>query len=46
MGMIAQLSRSRQVIAVELQGHGRTADINRDFSYESLADDIAGCSTT
>src|SRR5688500_1183195 len=39
--MIAQLSESRQVIAVELQGHGRTADINRDFSYENLADDIA-----
>src|ERR671922_2458801 len=39
--MIAQLSRSRQVIAVEMQGHGRTADINRDFSYENLASDIA-----
>jgi pimeloyl-ACP methyl ester carboxylesterase len=40
-GMIAQLSGSRQVIAVEMQGHGRTADIDRDFSYEHLADDIA-----
>jgi pimeloyl-ACP methyl ester carboxylesterase len=40
-GMIAQLSKSRQVIAVEMQGHGRTADINRDFSYENLADHIA-----
>jgi pimeloyl-ACP methyl ester carboxylesterase len=39
--MIAQLSKGRQVIAVEMQGHGRTADINRDFSYENLADDIA-----
>jgi len=39
--MIAQLSKTRQVIAVEMQGHGRTADINRDFSYENLADDIA-----
>jgi pimeloyl-ACP methyl ester carboxylesterase len=29
------------VIAVELQGHGRTADIKRDFSYEHLADDVA-----
>ena len=38
---IAMLAKSRQVIAVEMQGHGRTADINRDFSYESLADDIA-----
>src|SRR5688572_7241262 len=24
-----------------MQGHGRTADINRNFSYEKLADDIA-----
>jgi pimeloyl-ACP methyl ester carboxylesterase len=39
--MIAELSTTRQVIAVEMQGHGRTADINRDFSYENLADDIA-----
>jgi pimeloyl-ACP methyl ester carboxylesterase len=39
--LIAALSTSRQVIAVEMQGHGRTADIDRDFSYENLADDIA-----
>ena len=39
--MIAALSKTRRVIAVEMQGHGRTADIERDFSYESLADDIA-----
>jgi pimeloyl-ACP methyl ester carboxylesterase len=39
--MIAQLSKGRQVIAVEMQGHGRTADINREFSYEHLADDTA-----
>jgi pimeloyl-ACP methyl ester carboxylesterase len=30
------------VIAVELQGHGRTADIDRPLSYEAMADDIAG----
>src|SRR5688572_23439867 len=40
-GMIAHLSKSRKVIAVEMQGHGRTADVDRDFSYEVLADDIA-----
>ena len=40
-GWIGVLSKARTVIAVEMQGHGRTADINRDFSYESLADDIA-----
>jgi pimeloyl-ACP methyl ester carboxylesterase len=40
-GMIERLSKSRRVIAVEMQGHGRTADIDRDFRYETLADDIA-----
>jgi pimeloyl-ACP methyl ester carboxylesterase len=40
-GWLGELSKSRKVIAVEMQGHGRTADIGRDFSYESLADDIA-----
>lgn len=38
---IAALAKTRQVIAVEMQGHGRTADINRDFSYDNLSDDIA-----
>ena len=38
---IGELSKTRKVIAVEMQGHGRTADIKRDFSYESLADDVA-----
>lgn len=41
-GWIEELSKSRQVIAVEMQGHGRTADIERDFAFESLADDVAG----
>jgi len=39
--MIARLSKTRQVIAVEMQGHGRTADIKGDFNYENLADDVA-----
>jgi len=39
--MIKLLSPHRKVIAVEMQGHGRTADTKRDFSYENLADDIA-----
>jgi pimeloyl-ACP methyl ester carboxylesterase len=30
------------VIAVDLQAHGRTADINRPISYESMADDVSG----
>jgi pimeloyl-ACP methyl ester carboxylesterase len=31
---------SRQVIAVELQGHGHTAVTEREMSLENLADDI------
>jgi pimeloyl-ACP methyl ester carboxylesterase len=39
--IIPRLAESRQVIALELQGHGRTGDIaNRPLSYEALADDI------
>ncbi len=40
-GWISELSKTRRVIAVEMQGHGRTADISRAFSFENLADDIA-----
>jgi pimeloyl-ACP methyl ester carboxylesterase len=40
-GWIGELSKTRTVIALEMQGHGRTADIKRDFSYENLADDVA-----
>jgi pimeloyl-ACP methyl ester carboxylesterase len=39
--LIPQLSKTRQVIAAEMQGHGRTADIDRPFSFESMADDVA-----
>jgi pimeloyl-ACP methyl ester carboxylesterase len=39
---IGEFSKTRKVIAVEMQGHGRTADIKRDLSYENLADDVAG----
>lgn len=38
---ITELSKTRKVIAVEMQGHGRTADIKRDLSYENLSDDVA-----
>jgi pimeloyl-ACP methyl ester carboxylesterase len=41
IGWIVELSKTRKVIALEMQGHGRTADIKRDFSYENLADDVA-----
>ncbi len=40
-GWIGELSKTRKVIAVEMQGHGRTADIKRDFSSENHADDVA-----
>jgi pimeloyl-ACP methyl ester carboxylesterase len=39
--LIPQLSKTNQVIALEMQGHGRTADTDREFSYEALADDVA-----
>lgn len=35
------LAQNRQVIAFELQAHGRTADIDRPLSLENLADDVA-----
>jgi pimeloyl-ACP methyl ester carboxylesterase len=35
------LAKNRQVIAVELQGHGHTADIDRPLTPEQMADDIA-----
>ena len=39
---INELAKTRKVIAVEMQGHGRTADIKRDMTYENLSDDVAG----
>ncbi len=38
---INELAKTRKVIAVEMQGHGRTADIKRDITYENLSDDVA-----
>lgn len=35
------LAKGRQVIAVELQGHGHTADIDRPLAIEQMADDVA-----
>jgi pimeloyl-ACP methyl ester carboxylesterase len=40
--ILETLAADHQVIAVELQGHGHTADIDRDFSYEAFAADVAG----
>lgn len=35
------LAEGRQAIAVDLQGHGRTADIDRPLTFEQMADDVA-----
>ncbi len=40
-GWIGRLSKKRKVIALELQGHGRTVDVPRDMTSENLADDVA-----
>ena len=39
--LIPALAGTRQVIGVELQAHGRTADIDRPMSFEFMADDVA-----
>ncbi|MGH6902584.1 MAG: alpha/beta fold hydrolase [Geminicoccaceae bacterium] len=39
--LLPALARSRQVIAVEQQAHGRTADIDRPLRYEQMAEDTA-----
>jgi pimeloyl-ACP methyl ester carboxylesterase len=39
--LLSSLATTRQVIAVEPQGHGHTADINRPLAYEHMADDTA-----
>ncbi len=40
--LLPALAQTRQVIAVELEGHGRTADLDRPLSYEQMAEDVAG----
>jgi pimeloyl-ACP methyl ester carboxylesterase len=39
--LLPSLAGMRQVIAVEQQAHGRTADIDRPLGYERMADDTA-----
>jgi pimeloyl-ACP methyl ester carboxylesterase len=39
--VVPGLAETRRVIAVELQGHGRTADVDRPLTYEQMADDVA-----
>lgn len=40
--LLPALAKGRQVIAIELEGHGRTAMLDRPFSFQQMADDIAG----
>jgi pimeloyl-ACP methyl ester carboxylesterase len=39
--LLPALAASHKVVAVDLQGHGRTADVDRPISIETMADDIA-----
>lgn len=39
--ILPTLTKTRKVIVVELQGHGRTADIERPLTMEGMADDTA-----
>jgi pimeloyl-ACP methyl ester carboxylesterase len=40
--ILPTLAEQHRVIAVDLQGHGRTADIDRPIDERLMADDIAG----
>jgi pimeloyl-ACP methyl ester carboxylesterase len=40
-GWVQPLAKTRQVIAVEMQGHGRSADTDRPMSFPTMGDDIA-----
>jgi pimeloyl-ACP methyl ester carboxylesterase len=40
-GWVQPLAKTRQVIAVEMQGHGRTSDTDRPMSFVTMGDDIA-----
>jgi pimeloyl-ACP methyl ester carboxylesterase len=39
--IIPKLAETHRVYALELQGHGRTTDIDRPITYPNLADDVA-----
>ena len=39
--IIPTLAKTHKVYALELQGHGRTTDINRPITYPNMADDVA-----
>src|SRR3954465_7527223 len=41
-GLIPTLANRHRVIGVEMQGHGRTADIDREITPAALASDVVG----
>ncbi|MGE5103027.1 MAG: alpha/beta fold hydrolase, partial [Deltaproteobacteria bacterium] len=41
LGWVEPLAQTRQVIAVEMQGHGHTADTDRPMTFPTMGDDIA-----
>jgi pimeloyl-ACP methyl ester carboxylesterase len=40
-GWVQPVAETRQVIALEMQGHGHTADTDRPMTLETMGDDIA-----
>ena len=40
--LLESFAKTHKVIAVELQGHGRTADTDRPLAFATMGDDIAG----
>ena len=40
-GWVQPLAQMRQVIAVEMQGHGRTSDTDRPMTFATMGDDVA-----
>ena len=43
---LTTLAQSRQVIAFDMEGHGRTADLDRPLTWEQIADDVAAAVKT
>ncbi|MGZ4435684.1 MAG: alpha/beta fold hydrolase [Trebonia sp.] len=39
--ILPMLAKDRRVIAVDLQAHGHTADVDRPLRYQTLGDDVA-----
>jgi pimeloyl-ACP methyl ester carboxylesterase len=41
-GWVQPLAKTRRVIALEMQGHGRTPDTDRPMSFARMGDDVVG----